>query len=248
MNKKAMKSNVWYLIPRQALKDKNLTMNDRNVLSVLVYLSQAFGNKFFRQRSKLLEDIKDSEFELSDKQVTRCLVKLQHYGYIKYKAGFHNNLNGKGCASEFELCYDVDSQPEQRNNVYPNTNQIGDKECLDLYQSVDYQGEIQNNVHPNTNTNTNTNSNSNISTNNKTFFSFNNKTKKITYTISTSKGVDVLTHLLTKCKDELQVYEYLGDHPTQSNFDKVEQYWAGDETRLAELHNFKRNLHYTAAI
>ena len=140
MNKKAMKSNVWYLLPRQALKDKNLTTNDRNVLSVLIYLSQAFtdsNGKFFRQRTKLLEDIKDSEFELSDRQVTRCLVKLQHFGYIKYRAGFHNNYTGKGSVSEFELCYNTDNQKELKNNVTPNTN---------------------------TNTNSNTNPKANIST------------------------------------------------------------------------------------
>lgn len=168
MNKKVNRSNVWYLLPKQAIKDKNLTTSDKNVLSVLIYIGQAFtdkNGKFFRQRSKLLEDIKESDFELSDKQITRCLVKLQHFGYIKYKAGFHNNKTGRGSASEFELTYNADNQQECQNNVHPNTN---------------------------TNSNTNTNTNSNINTNNKTKESIStynktkeNKSKNHTYNIST---------------------------------------------------------------
>lgn len=122
MNKKANRSNVWYLLPMQVVRDRNLTTTEKNVLSVLLYLSKAFGNKFFRERNKLIEDLKDSDVELSSKQITRCLVKLQHFNYITYKAGYHNNTTNKGSASEFCITYNVDNQQETLNNVPPNTN------------------------------------------------------------------------------------------------------------------------------
>lgn len=217
MNKKANRSNLWYLLPKQAVKDKNLTTSEKNVLSVLIYLSQAFkdaNGKFFRQRTKLLDDIKESEFELSDKQVTRCLVKLQHFGYINYKPGFHNNMTGKGSASEFELTYNADNQPEHQNNVYPNTN-----------------------TNTNTNTKPNTNTKGTIEQNlNK------EKENNNTYNISTfSEERNPLFVILDKCDDEgdnLNGLIYLDEHYTNENIEYVRKWWRDKPDWLEELDRF----------
>lgn len=215
MNKKANRSNLWYLLPKQAVKDKNLTTSEKNVLSVLIYLSQAFADangKFFRQRTKLLDDIKESEFELSDKQVTRCLVKLQHFGYIKYKPGFHNNMTGKGSASEFELTYKIDNQSEHQNNVHPNTN-------------------------TNTNTKPNTNTKGTIEQNlNK------EKVHNNTSNISTYIGeTNPLFQVLVDCdddNDDLRALLYLDEHYTNENIEYVKQWWRNKPDWLVELDRF----------
>jgi len=217
MNKKANRSNLWYLLPKQAVKDKNLTTSEKNVLSVLIYLSQAFADangKFFRQRTKLLDDIKESEFELSDKQVTRCLVKLQHFGYIKYKPGFHNNMSGKGSASEFELTYNIDNQSEHQNNVHPNTN-----------------------TKPNTNTNTKSNTKC---TYNKT------SNKEIAYTSNIST-LEVEKFELSRLMntywidgDCLPLFEYYREHQTNDTFQTIKKA-LNDEDKQG-FDNFSKNL------
>ena len=214
MNKKATRSNVWYLLPKEALENKNLTTSDRNVLSVLVYLSQAFGKKFFRLREQLLEDIKDSEFELSDKQVTRCLAKLQHFGFITYKPGYHNNTTGKGSASEFELTYSVDNQSELENNVHPNTN---------------------------TKTNTNTNSKANakiksicISTDSISTLHYKDGVDKTDWVAAQYEAI------LKKGGDNLALLEWLEQHPEQSNYEKLADHWSEDPVSLGELNNWWR--------
>lgn len=228
MNKKSTRSSEWYLLPKEAVKDKNLTTSDKNVLSVLIYLSKAFGNSFFRGRDKLVDDLRDSNVELSSKQVSRCICKLKELGYIDYVAGFHNNKEHFGKVSEFTLTYNTDNQSKCQNNVSPNTN-------------------------PNTNTNTkpNTNIKGTIEQNlNK------EKVNNNTYNISTYTGDDVddedlvymerygiskLSYILQRNDDWIPALDYLTKHPTKSNYNKIEAYWADNDEYLGYLHNLNTN-------
>lgn len=217
MNKKATRSSEWYLLPKQAVKDKNLTTSDKNVLSVLIYLSKAFGDSFFRGRDKLVEDLRDSNVELSSKQVSRCICKLKELGYIDYVAGFHNNKEGFGKVSEFTLTYKTNNQDKCQNNVPPNTN-------------------------PNTNTNTkpNTNTKGTIKQNlNK------EKVHSNTSIISTSIGeTNPLFKVLVDCDDEndnLQAFLYLDEHYTNDNLEYLRKWWRNKPNWLKNLDNFITN-------
>lgn len=210
MNKKATRSSEWYLLPKQAVKDKNLTTSDKNVLSVLIYLSKAFGDSFFRGRDKLVEDLRDSNVELSSKQVSRCICKLKELGYIDYVAGFHNNKEGFGKMSEFTLTYKTDNQDKCQNNVHPNTN-------------------------PNTNTKPNPNTKSTIEQNlNKVNVNSN------TYNISTLKGEMNFTSLncILNKGDEIEVLQYLDEHYTNENIEYIKRWWSDEPDKLEFLMNY----------
>ena len=212
MNKKSTRSSEWYLLPKEALKDKNLTISDKNVLSVLIYLSKAFGNSFFRGRDKLVDDLRDSNVELSSKQVSRCICKLKELGYIDYVAGFHNNKEHFGKVSEFTLTYNTDNQSKCQNNVSPNTN-------------------------TNTNTKPNTNTKGTIEQNlNK------EKVHNNTSNISTSKEeINPLFKVLVDCDDDndnLQAFLYLDEHYTNDNIEYTKQWWRNKPDWLEELDRF----------
>lgn len=217
MNKKSTRSSEWYLLPKEAVKDKNLTTSDKNVLSVLIYLSKAFGNSFFRGRDKLVDDLRDSNVELSSKQVSRCICKLKELGYIDYVAGFHNNKEGFGKVSEFTLTYNTDNQSKCQNNVPPNTN-------------------------PNTNTNTkpNPNTKGTIEQNlNK------EKVHNNTSNISTYIGeTNPLFQVLVDCDDDndnLKALLYLDNHFTNDNIEYTKQWWRNKPEWLEQLDRFINN-------
>ena len=214
MNKKATRSSEWYLLPKQAVKDKNLTTSDKNVLSVLIYLSKAFGDSFFRGRDKLVEDLRDSNVELSSKQVSRCICKLKELGYIDYVAGFHNNKEGFGKVSEFTLTYKTDNQDKCQNNVHPNTN-----------------------TKPNTNTNTKSNTKC---TYNKT----SNKEITYTSNISTLEVEKFeLSRLMNTYwidGDCLPLFEYYREHQTNDTFQTIKKALNDEDKQGFE--NFSKNL------
>ncbi|MBQ2176183.1 MAG: hypothetical protein II453_14350 [Alphaproteobacteria bacterium] len=214
MNKKATRSSEWYLLPKQAVKDKNLTTSDKNVLSVLIYLSKAFGDSFFRGRDKLVEDLRDSNVELSSKQVSRCICKLKELGYIDYVAGFHNNKEGFGKVSEFTLSYKTDNQDKYQNNVHPNTN-----------------------TKPNTNTNTKSNTKC---TYNKT----SNKEIAYTSNISTLEVEKFeLSRLMNTYwidGDCLPLFEYYREHQTNDTFQTIKKALNDEDKQGFE--NFSKNL------
>ena len=214
MNKKSTRSSEWYLLPKQAVKDKNLTTSDKNVLSVLIYLSKAFGDSFFRGRDKLVEDLRDSNVELSSKQVSRCICKLKELGYIDYVAGFHNNKEGFGKVSEFTLSYKTDNQDKYQNNVHPNTN-----------------------TKPNTNTNTKSNTKC---TYNKT----SNKEIAYTSNISTLEVEKFeLSRLMNTYwidGDCLPLFEYYREHQTNDTFQTIKKALNDEDKQGFE--NFSKNL------
>lgn len=214
MNKKATRSSEWYLLPKQAVKDKNLTTSDKNVLSVLIYLSKAFGDSFFRGRDKLVDDLRDSNVELSSKQVSRCICKLKELGYIDYVAGFHNNKEGFGKVSEFTLSYKTDNQDKCQNNVHPNTN-----------------------TKPNTNTNTKSNTKC---TYNKT----SNKEIAYTSNISTLEVEKFeLSRLMNTYwidGDCLPLFEYYREHQTNDTFQTIKKALNDEDKQGFE--NFSKNL------
>lgn len=224
MNKKSTRSSEWYLLPKEALKDKKLTTSDKNVLSVLIYLSKAFGNSFFRGRDKLVEDLRDSNVELSSKQVSRCICKLKELGYIDYVAGFHNNKEHFGKVSEFTLTYNTDNQSKCQNNVSPNTNTNTNTKPNTNTKGTIEQNLIKVNVHNNT---------SDIST------SKGDDDEDLEY--MERYGIGKLTYILQHNGDWMAALEYLQEHPTKSNYDKIEAYWAGNDKYLAYLHNFSHN-------
>ena len=224
MNKKSTRSSEWYLLPKEAVKDKNLTTSDKNVLSVLIYLSRAFGDSFFRSRDKLVDDLKDSNVELSSKQVSRCICKLKELGYIDYVAGFHNNKEGFGKVSEFTLTYKTDNQSKCQNNVHPNTN-----------------------TKPNTNTNTKPNTN----TNTKTTIEQNLNKEKVhnTYNISTSIGelklLNPTLYTLLMDDDDIEVLNYLNENYTNENIEYIRGWWMDDDDKLQTLDRFLKNFSIT---
>lgn len=74
-----------------------------------------------------------------------------------------------------------------------------------------------------------------------------------TYNISTSKeddedleymkryGIGKLSYILLHNDDWLPAMEYLQQHPTKSNYDKIEAYWSDNNEYLGYLHNFNHN-------
>lgn len=213
MNKKSTRSSEWYLLPKEAVKDKNLTTSDKNVLSVLIYLSKAFGNSFFRGRDKLVDDLKDSNVELSTKQVSRCICKLKELGYIDYVAGFHNNKEGFGKVSEFTLTYNTDNQSKCQNNVHPNTN-------------------------TNTNTKPNTNNKCTIEQNlNKE----NNNTSDISTSIGELELVNTTLYALLMEDDEIDVLNYIKENYTNENIEYVRSWWSNDSDKLQTFERFLQN-------
>ncbi len=215
MNKKSTRSSEWYLLPKEAVKDKNLTTSDKNVLSVLIYLSKAFGNSFFRGRDKLVDDLRDSNVELSSKQVSRCICKLKELGYIDYVAGFHNNKEGFGKVSEFTLTYNTDNQSKCQNNVSPNTN-------------------------PNTNTNTkpNTNIKGTIEQNlNKE----NNNTSDVSTYIGELELVNPTLYTLLMADDDIEVLNYIKENYTNENIEYVRSWWSNDSNKLQTFDSFLKN-------
>lgn len=213
MNKKSTRSSEWYLLPKEAVKDKNLTTSDKNVLSVLIYLSKAFGNSFFRGRDKLVDDLKDSNVELSTKQVSRCICKLKELGYIDYVAGFHNNKEGFGKVSEFTLTYNTDNQSKCQNNVHPNTNS-------------------------NTNTKPNTNNKCTIEQNlNKE----NNNTSDISTSIGELELVNTTLYALLMEDDEIDVLNYIKENYTNENIEYVRSWWSNDSDKLQTFERFLQN-------
>lgn len=54
-------------------------------------------------------------------------------------------------------------------------------------------------------------------------------------------GIGKLTYILQHNGDWMAALEYLQEHPTKSNYDKIEAYWAGNDEYLAYLHNFSHN-------
>jgi hypothetical protein len=220
MNKKSTRSSEWYLLPKEAVKDKKLTTSDKNVLSVLIYLSKAFKTSFFRSRDKLIEDLKDSNVELSSKQVSRCICKLKELGYIDYVAGFHNNKEGFGKVSEFTLTYNTDNQSKCQNNVHPNTN---------------------------TNTNPNTNTNTKPNTNNSTIEQNLNKEKVHSNTSVISTYTDELElvnptlYTLLIDDDDIEVLNYIKENYTKENIEYIRSWWRNDDNKLQSLDNFLKN-------
>lgn len=215
MNKKSTRSSEWYLLPKEAVKDKNLTTSDKNVLSVLIYLSKAFGNSFFRGRDKLVDDLRDSNVELSSKQVSRCICKLKELGYIDYVAGFHNNKEHFGKVSEFTLIYNTDNQSKCQNNVSPNTN-------------------------PNTNTNTkpNTNIKGTIEQNlNKE----NNNTSDVSTYIGELELVNPTLYTLLMADDDIEVLNYIKENYTNENIEYVRSWWSNDSNKLQTFDSFLKN-------
>ena len=191
-----------------------MTTSDKNVLSVLIYLSKAFGDSFFRGRDKLVEDLRDSNVELSSKQVSRCICKLKELGYIDYVAGFHNNKEGFGKVSEFTLSYKTDNQDKYQNNVHPNTN-----------------------TKPNTNTNTKSNTKC---TYNKT----SNKEIAYTSNISTLEVEKFeLSRLMNTYwidGDCLPLFEYYREHQTNDTFQTIKKALNDEDKQGFE--NFSKNL------
>ena len=54
-------------------------------------------------------------------------------------------------------------------------------------------------------------------------------------------GIGKLSYILQYNDDWLPAMEYLQKHPTKSNYDKIEAYWADNEEYLECLHNYNNN-------
>lgn len=54
-------------------------------------------------------------------------------------------------------------------------------------------------------------------------------------------GIGKLSYILEYNDDWLPAMEYLQKHPTKSNYDKIEAYWADNNEYLGYLHNFNNN-------
>lgn len=257
MKKFKLIEEVGWMLTDDARRDKNLNAVDKNMLAILQFIEdgKSAHGEWFRilikhPNGKLDDDNYNSiekyfsDFEIPTAYCTlnRSVNKLLRLGYIDYKTGWYNNTTHQGMTPMIKLLkgtipirYNDIATAKGNDDIESSEKLTTDKSatCSDI--AIAYEKEKENNKHT-----------YNLST---------LVDKSITSDISTSKGdyddedfeymerygIGKLSYLLQNNDDWLPVMEYLQQHPTKSNYDKIEAYWSDNNEYLGYLHNFNNN-------
>lgn len=214
--KNEQQKGIW--IPTEILQDNRLDLTEKVILAIYKYYTiEGDGHCCFLTNDKIAEMIGESK-----RTVQRVKKNLKELNLIDTDGGIRAWYTGG------------DKLTQGGDKMTPQGRQIdtpgGDK----------MTPKIKNKIKKNKKENKDT---YNLST---------LVDKSITSDISTSKGdedldymerygIGKLSYLLQNNDDWLPVMEYLQQHPTKSNYDKIEAYWSDNNEYLGYLHNFNSN-------
>lgn len=261
MKKFKLVEETHWMLTQETKADKNLNAVDLNLLAILQYIEdgKATHGDWFRVLIKhpngkwnedgytsIEKNFADWDVPTTYSTLNRSVNKLQRLGYIDYKTGWYNNTTGQGMTPMVRIlkgtipikCSDI-AIAKGFGDVAVNSEQLVNSEKITTYKSatcsdiaIAYEKEKEKY---------------------KESYNLSSIEHNIkTYTISdfsaddddlylTSLGVDKLSTMLQNDVDWLTVLQYLEDHPTKANYDKIEAYWQDNPENLQYLYNLNNN-------
>lgn len=266
MKKFKLIEEVGWMLTDEAKADERLNAVDKNMLAILQFIEdgKATHGEWFRilikhPKGKWDDDEYNSIEKLFDefevpvvyRTLNRSVNKLQRLGYIGYKTGWYNNTTGQGMTPMIKLvkgtipikCSDIVTAKDNTEVTVNNENTVNSEKLttdksdaysniVTAYEKEKYKEKKKEKENKGT-----------------------IEHKSNTYNISTSKGdyddedleyierygIGKLSYILLHNDDWLPAMEYLQQHPTKSNYDKIEAYWSDNNEYLGYLHNFNNN-------
>lgn len=267
MKKFKLIEETGWMLTDEAKADKNLNAVDKNMLAILQFIEdgKATHGEWFRilikhPKGKWDDDEYNSiekyfsDFEIPTAYCTlnRSVNKLLRLAYIDYKTGWYNNTTHQGMTPMIKLlkgtipirCSDI-ATAKGNDEVTVNSEQFVNSaksttDKSDTYSDIaiayEKEKEKENNKHTyNLSTNKAISNTSDIST----YIGDYDDDEDLEYI--ERYGIGKLSYILQYNDDWLPAMEYLQKHPTKSNYDKIEAYWADNEEYLECLHNYNNN-------